>query len=202
MRSGTGLRSPASADCLIVWAVVRGDNYGGRFGLPNRHATRWSQEVRQARFLKAKTRLMMGELVKQRRRHLGIAGKDTRPFAESKVGGDYNGGALVERADEMEGKLPVGLSKGRYPPLSSTLTLWNNSVLALRATVGAPAAEILTRFVEEDAAPLRNGEPECNALFQVPAFISAGVPVRRCQDTKPVSGECLVVEVLYVHRRA
>ncbi|ESW78072.1 hypothetical protein X773_22060 [Mesorhizobium sp. LSJC285A00] len=56
---------------------------------------------------------MMGEPVEQRRRHLGIAGKDTGPFAECQVGDGDDGGALVEPAEEMEEKLPAGLREGK-----------------------------------------------------------------------------------------
>lgn len=63
---------------------------------------------------------MMSEPVEQRRRHLGIAGKDTRPFAEIQVGGDDDGGALVEPADEMKEKLPAGLGEGEIAEFVET----------------------------------------------------------------------------------
>jgi hypothetical protein len=47
---------------------------------------------------------VMGQPVEQRGRHLGIA-EHARPFAERQVGGDDDGGALVEPADEVEQEL-------------------------------------------------------------------------------------------------
>ena len=46
----------------------------------------------------------MGETVEECRRHLGVA-EDGGPFSERQVGGDDDGGALVEPADEMEDEL-------------------------------------------------------------------------------------------------
>ena len=48
---------------------------------------------------------VMGQPVEQRSRHLGVA-EHTGPFSEREIGGDDDGGALVEPADEMEQKLP------------------------------------------------------------------------------------------------
>ncbi len=47
---------------------------------------------------------MMGEPIEERRGHLGIA-EDRRPFAEGKVRGDDDRGALVEAADQVEQQL-------------------------------------------------------------------------------------------------
>ena len=47
---------------------------------------------------------VVGEPIEQRGRHLGIA-EHARPFAEGKVGGDDDRGALVEPADEVEEEL-------------------------------------------------------------------------------------------------
>ena len=55
---------------------------------------------------------VMGQAVEQRGRHLGIA-EHARPFAECQIGGDDDGGALVEPADEVEQELAAGLAKGR-----------------------------------------------------------------------------------------
>ena len=51
---------------------------------------------------------VMGQAVEQRSRHLGVA-EHTGPFSEREIGGDDDGGALVEPADEMEQKLAAGL---------------------------------------------------------------------------------------------
>jgi hypothetical protein len=58
----------------------------------------------------------MREAIEQRRRHLGIA-EDGGPFAKGEVGGDDDGGLLVEPADQMEGERPPDRAKGRleYP---------------------------------------------------------------------------------------
>ena len=53
---------------------------------------------------------VVGEAIEQRGRHLGV-GKDARPFAEGKIGGDDDRGALVEPADEVEQELAAGLSE-------------------------------------------------------------------------------------------
>ncbi len=53
---------------------------------------------------------VMGETIEQRGRHLRIT-EHARPFAEGKVGGDDDRGALIEPADQMEQQLPAGLSE-------------------------------------------------------------------------------------------
>ncbi len=60
---------------------------------------------------------MMRQPVEQGGGHLRIA-EDAGPFAEGEIGGDNDGGALIETADEMEQQLPAGL--GRYPSSSRT----------------------------------------------------------------------------------
>ena len=56
---------------------------------------------------------VMGEAVQERGDHFGIA-KYCWPFAdEGEVGGDDDGGALVELADQMEQQLPPGLGEGQ-----------------------------------------------------------------------------------------
>ena len=55
---------------------------------------------------------MMGEAIKQRGGHLGIA-KDARPFPEGKIGGDDDRRTLVEPADQMEQELAAGLGEGQ-----------------------------------------------------------------------------------------
>ena len=55
---------------------------------------------------------MVGQSIEQRGRHLGVA-EHTRPFTEGEIGGDDNGGALVEPADEVEQELAAGLSEGQ-----------------------------------------------------------------------------------------
>jgi hypothetical protein len=52
------------------------------------------------------------EAVQEGRSHFGVA-KDTRPFAESEIGGDDDGSALVEPADQMKEELTAGLREGR-----------------------------------------------------------------------------------------
>jgi len=54
----------------------------------------------------------MGQPVEQRGRHFGIA-EHARPFAEGEIGGDDDGGALVEPADEVEQELTTGLCEGK-----------------------------------------------------------------------------------------
>jgi hypothetical protein len=53
---------------------------------------------------------VMGQAVEQCGGHLGVA-EHAGPFAESKIGGDDDGGAFVEPANEMEEKLATGLGK-------------------------------------------------------------------------------------------
>src|ERR1700724_3984807 len=53
---------------------------------------------------------MMGQAVEQRGSHLSVA-EHAGPFTEGEIGGDDDGRALVEPADEMEQKLATGLSK-------------------------------------------------------------------------------------------
>jgi hypothetical protein len=53
---------------------------------------------------------VVGQAVEQRGRHLGVA-KHTGPLSECEIGGDDDGRALVEAADEVEQKLTAGLSE-------------------------------------------------------------------------------------------
>ena len=55
---------------------------------------------------------VVGQAVEQRGRHLGVA-KHTRPLAKGEVGGDDNGGALVEPAHQVEKQLATGVSEGQ-----------------------------------------------------------------------------------------
>ena len=55
---------------------------------------------------------VMGQPVEQRGGHLGIA-EHAGPFAEGEIGGDDDGGALVEPADEVEQELATGLGEGQ-----------------------------------------------------------------------------------------
>ena len=56
---------------------------------------------------------MVGEPVEQRRGHLGVAGEHARPLPEGEVGGDHDGGGLVELADEVEQELAARLREGQ-----------------------------------------------------------------------------------------
>ena len=47
------------------------------------------------------------EAVEKGRRHFGVT-KDCRPFAEARVGGDDDAGALVEFTPEMEKQCAAG----------------------------------------------------------------------------------------------
>jgi len=58
----------------------------------------------------------MRQPVEQRRGHFGIA-EDAGPFAKGEVGRDDDGCAFVETADEVEQKLPAGLSEGQIAQL-------------------------------------------------------------------------------------
>ena len=53
---------------------------------------------------------VVGQAVEQRGGHLGVA-EHAGPFAEREVGGDDDGRALVEPADEMEQQLAAGLGE-------------------------------------------------------------------------------------------
>ena len=53
---------------------------------------------------------MVSQAVEQRGGHLGVA-EHAGPFAERKVGGDDDGRALIEPANEVEQQLAAGLSK-------------------------------------------------------------------------------------------
>jgi hypothetical protein len=65
---------------------------------------------------------VMGQPVEQRGRHLGVA-EHAGPFSEGEIGGDDDGGALVEPADEVEQKLAAGLGKRQM--LLDTVINWN-----------------------------------------------------------------------------
>ena len=51
---------------------------------------------------------MVSQAVEQRGGHLGVA-EHAGPFTEGEIGGDDDGGPLVEPADEMEQQLAAGL---------------------------------------------------------------------------------------------
>ena len=53
---------------------------------------------------------MVSQAVEQRGRHLCIA-EHAGPFTEREIGGDDDGGTLVEPADEVEQQLAAGLSE-------------------------------------------------------------------------------------------
>ena len=53
---------------------------------------------------------VVGQAIEQRGRHLGVA-EHAGPFTECQVGGDDDGGSLVEPADEVEQELTAGLSE-------------------------------------------------------------------------------------------
>jgi hypothetical protein len=55
---------------------------------------------------------VVGQPIEQRGRHLGVA-KHAWPFSEGQIGGDDDGGAFVEPADEVEQELTARLSKGQ-----------------------------------------------------------------------------------------
>ena len=55
---------------------------------------------------------VVGQSIEQRGRHLGIA-EHTRPFTEGEIGGDDDGSALVEPADQVEQQLSAGLREGQ-----------------------------------------------------------------------------------------
>jgi hypothetical protein len=59
---------------------------------------------------------VMGEAVEECGGHLGVA-EDVGPFAEGEVGGDDDGCAFVEFADQMEQELATGLSEGEIAQL-------------------------------------------------------------------------------------
>ena len=55
---------------------------------------------------------MVCEAIEKSGRHFCVC-EDACPFAKGEIGGDDNGGALVEPADQMKEQLAAGLSKGR-----------------------------------------------------------------------------------------
>src|SRR5947209_8916616 len=59
---------------------------------------------------------MMGEAVEERGCHLGVA-KHTGPITKGQVGGDDDGSALIQPADQMEEQLAAGLSERQVAEL-------------------------------------------------------------------------------------
>ncbi len=53
---------------------------------------------------------VMGEAIEQCSGHLGVT-EDARPFAEGEIGGDDDGRALVQTADQVEQELAAGLGE-------------------------------------------------------------------------------------------
>lgn len=54
----------------------------------------------------------MGEAIEQRGRHLWVA-EHGSPFTKGEIGGNDDGGLLVELADQMEQELSAGLGEGQ-----------------------------------------------------------------------------------------
>ena len=59
---------------------------------------------------------VVGQAIEQRGRHLGVA-EHAGPFTECQVGGDDDGGSLVEPADEVEEQLAAGLGERQIAEL-------------------------------------------------------------------------------------
>ena len=55
---------------------------------------------------------MMGQAVEERGCHLGVA-KNTGPIAKGQIGGDDDGSAFVQPADEVKQQLAAGLGEGQ-----------------------------------------------------------------------------------------
>src|SRR5262249_6989802 len=75
---------------------------------------------------------VMSEPVEERGGHLGVA-EDAGPFAEGEVGGDDDGGTLVELADEVEEEPSAGLAEGQVAEFAD-----DNKVVTLEG-FGEPA---------------------------------------------------------------
>jgi len=59
---------------------------------------------------------VVGEAVQQGRGHFGVA-EDLHPFAEVEVGGDDQGGLLVELAGQVEQQRPAGVGERQVAQL-------------------------------------------------------------------------------------
>ena len=59
---------------------------------------------------------VVGKSVEKRGGHLGVA-EDARPFSEGEVGGDDDGGLLVETADQVKEQLAAGLGERQVAEL-------------------------------------------------------------------------------------
>ena len=97
----------------------------------------------------------MGEAIEERGRHLGVA-EDAGPFAEGEVGGDDDGGLLVEPADQVEEELAAGLGKGQIAEFVEDDEVLSGQVVGHAALAAGPALglELVDEIddVEEAAA--------------------------------------------------
>jgi hypothetical protein len=156
---------------------------------------------------------VMGQPVEQCGGHLGVA-EHAGPFSEGEVGGDDNGGALVETADEMEQKLAAGLSKGQIsefvqndevhpgqmlgePPLPSVAGLDLEPVDEVDHVVEAPTS------TGSDAAPGdcdgQMGLAGAGAADQHDvALLGDEAAAGKVIDQRPVDGRTFELEVLKV----
>jgi len=98
---------------------------------------------------------MMGKPVEQRRGHLGVA-EDGGPLAEGQIGGDDDGGLLVELAGEMEEQLAAGLGEGQIAEFVQdceveTAELVGDAALAVGTGLGFQAVHKIHDVVEATA---------------------------------------------------
>ena len=119
---------------------------------------------------------VVGEPVEERGGHLGVA-EDDGPFAEREIGGDDDGGALVEPADEVEEELAAGLSERHLRQYEDR---GGDDLRRQRASLQSPLHAPRLRFKTLD---------ELNAwLLDKCIAYAKGIAIRNCPNRR--SGRC------------
>jgi hypothetical protein len=75
---------------------------------------------------------VVGQPIEQCGGHLGVA-EHTGPFAEGEIGGDDDGSALIEPANQVEEKLATRLSKGQISEFVQQVYVHRGKLFGMRA---------------------------------------------------------------------
>ena len=101
---------------------------------------------------------MVGQAIQQSGGHLGIT-KDCRPFAEGKIGGDDNRGALVKPTDQVEEELPTGLGEGQIAEFIQDDEVHAGQVIGQATLAGVARFDLEPIHEIDDVVEAATGSP-------------------------------------------
>ena len=84
---------------------------------------------------------MVGEAIEQSGGHLGVT-KDARPFTEGEIGGDDDGGSLVEPTDKVEQELAARLSERQISEFIEDDEVHAGQVISKAALAGVAGLDL------------------------------------------------------------